>query len=168
VENSTAISHSQQDGRLRRIAVAFGSNLGDRRGAILAAAVDVGRILTDFALSPIIETAPVGPGQENAPSYLNAVGVGLSSASSRELLHELMAIEQLAGRTRPYPGAPRGIDLDLILAGEDVVDEPDLQVPHPRFRERRFVLEPLTTIAGDMRDPVTALTVAELLRHLGK
>jgi 2-amino-4-hydroxy-6-hydroxymethyldihydropteridine diphosphokinase len=168
MENSTAISHPQQDGRLRRIAVAFGSNLGDRRGAILAAAADVGRILADFVLSPIIETAPVGPGQQNAPSYLNAVGVGLSTASSRELLHELTGIEQQAGRTRPYPGAPRVLDLDLILAGEDVVDEPDLQVPHSRFRERQFVLEPLATIAADMRDPVTGLTVVELLRRLGR
>jgi 2-amino-4-hydroxy-6-hydroxymethyldihydropteridine diphosphokinase len=157
-----------ENGRLRRIAVAFGSNLGDRRAAILAAAAEVGRILTDFVLSPIIETAPVGPGQQHAPSYLNAVGVGLSSASSRELLHELMVIEQQAGRTRPYPGAPRVIDLDLILAGEDVVDEPDLQVPHPRFRERRFVLEPLTTTAADMHDPVTGLTVAELLQRLAR
>ncbi len=135
---------------LRRIVVAFGSNLGDRRGTILAAADDVGRILSNFTLSSLIETLPVGSGLERDPSYLNAVGVGVSDASARELLAELMAIEHATGRTRPYPGAPRVLDLDLILAGDDVIDEPGLQVPHPRFRERQFVLEPL---AADRAGP---------------
>ncbi len=148
---------------LRRIAVAFGSNLGDRRGTILAAAEDVGRLLSNFTLSSLIETLPVGSGLEHDPSYLNAVGVGVSDASARELLAELMAIEHATGRTRPYPGAPRVLDLDLILAGDDVIDEPGLQVPHPRFRERSFVLEPLAQIAPDLRDPVTGLTMGELV-----
>jgi 2-amino-4-hydroxy-6-hydroxymethyldihydropteridine diphosphokinase len=150
----------------RRIAVAFGSNLGDRHRTILAAAADVGRILSDFTLSPLIETLPVGPGLEGDPPFLNAVGVGVSDATPRELLAGLMAIERATGRTRPYPGAPRVLDLDLILAGDDVANEPEVQVPHPRFRDRQFVLEPLAAIAPDLRDPVTGMTVGQLWERL--
>lgn len=150
----------------RPIVVAFGSNLGDRRGAIENAAVQVGRILSNFRLSTLIETTPVGPGLDGDPLYLNAVGVGDSILPARELLARLLAIEAAAGRTRPRPGAPRVIDLDLILAGDEVIDEPDLKVPHPRFRERRFVLEPLASLAPDLRDPVTGMTVGELLWRL--
>lgn len=145
------------------IVVAFGANLGDRHRAIRNAAERTATLLTSFRLSPIIETQPVGEGLEHDPPYLNAVGVGESSLSTRELFEALRAIEAQAGRTRPYPGAPRTLDLDLILAGDDVVDEPGLQVPHPRFRDRLFVLEPLAAIAPDLVDPVTNRTIAQLL-----
>jgi len=94
------------------------------------------------------------------------VGVGESNLPPRELLARLQAIEQAAGRTRPYPGAPRTLDLDLILAGDAVVDEEGLQVPHPRFRERRFVLGPLAELAPDLRDPASGQTIRELLSRL--
>ncbi|MEO6236395.1 MAG: 2-amino-4-hydroxy-6-hydroxymethyldihydropteridine diphosphokinase [Vicinamibacterales bacterium] len=147
----------------RVVAVAFGSNIGDRRGQILTAAREVAAVLDGFVLSPIIETAPVGAGLDNDPPYLNAAGIGTSSRPGSDVFAALRAIEFAAGRTRPYPGAPRTLDLDLILAGEDVVEEPDLQIPHPRFRERLFVLEPLAAIAPDLIDPVSGRTVAELL-----
>jgi 2-amino-4-hydroxy-6-hydroxymethyldihydropteridine diphosphokinase len=143
--------------------VAFGSNLADRAEQILEASRDVAAILRDFTLSSVIETAPVGAGLEHDPPFLNAVGVGTSALSPRELLERLRAIEQRFGRERPYTGAPRTLDLDLILVGEEIVDEPELQVPHPRFRDRLFVLEPLAEIAPHLRDPVTGLTIRELL-----
>jgi 2-amino-4-hydroxy-6-hydroxymethyldihydropteridine diphosphokinase len=134
--------------------------------AILAAADRVSALLANFKLSSLIETDPVGAGLENDPRYLNAVGVGESDAPARDLLDTLLAIEHQFGRTRPYQGAPRTVDLDLILAGPDQIDEPGLHVPHPRFRDRRFVLEPLAEIAPDLRDPLTGLTVRELLMRL--
>ncbi len=146
-----------------KVVVAFGSNLGDRRQAIVDAARWVGDLLSGFTLSSIIETAPVGAGLEHDPPYLNAVGVGESDRPVRDVFEALRAIEARAGRTRPYPGAPRTLDLDLILAGNEVVDEGDLQIPHPRFRDRRFVLEPLAEIAPDLVDPVTGLSIRALL-----
>ena len=148
------------------VVIGFGSNLGDRHTAILDAAAQVAAFLASFRLSAIIETQPLGPGLENDPAYLNAVGVGESSLSPRELLAKLRSIEGAAGRTRSTPGAPRTLDLDLILAGDRVIEEPELQVPHPRFRERRFVLEPLAELEPDLRDPVTGLTIQALLNRL--
>ncbi len=148
-----------------RVAVALGSNLGDRSAHLAFAAGRLGSILTGLRISRFFETAPVGVG-EAQPDFLNAAAVGTTALSARALLDALLAIERERGRERPRPNAPRTLDLDLILFGADVVDEPDLIVPHPRFRGRRFVLEPLAEIAPDMRDPVTGLTVGELLERL--
>jgi 2-amino-4-hydroxy-6-hydroxymethyldihydropteridine diphosphokinase len=100
--------------------------------------------------------------------FLNAAATGESTLPAPHLLDALLGIERQFGRERPYQNAPRTIDLDLILYGEEVIDLPQLTVPHPRFRERRFVLEPLVEIAADWIDPVTRKTVAQLfdeLRH---
>ncbi len=145
-----------------RVAVSLGSNLGDRR-AHLEYAVDALKLdLTDVSVSSLIETEPVGVGSEHGV-YLNAVVVGWTQLSARDLLDRLLEIEEERGRMRPYPMAPRTLDLDLILYGQEIITESDLRVPHPAFREREFVLGPLAAIAPDMVDPVTRKTVAELL-----
>lgn len=154
-------------GRRRAVVVAFGSNIGDRERQIREAAARVASFLSHFRLSPIIETAPVGAGTEGQPPYLNAVGIGESALPPAALLARLQAIEEAAGRTRTFPNAPRTLDLDLIVSGDDIVETGNVRVPHPRFRERRFVLEPLAAIAPDLRDPVTGLTTRELLARLG-
>jgi 2-amino-4-hydroxy-6-hydroxymethyldihydropteridine diphosphokinase len=153
-------------GRSLRVAIAIGSNLGDRRAAIAFAADRLGALIHSVTLSDSIETEPEGEGLEDQPLYLNAVAVGETALGARELLDALLTIERDYGRERPYPGAPRTLDLDLILLGDSREDSPGLHVPHPRFRERFFVLGPLAEIAPEMVDPVTGLRVWELLRNL--
>ena len=146
--------------------VALGSNLGDRREAIAFAAGRLSLLLGDLTLSAIIETEPEGEGLGDQPLYLNAVLVGETSLGARELLDRLLEIEAEFGRTRPAPGAARTLDLDLVMLGDAVIEEPGLHVPHPRFRERFFVLGPLAELEPDLRDPVTGLRMWELLRAL--
>jgi 2-amino-4-hydroxy-6-hydroxymethyldihydropteridine diphosphokinase len=151
---------------MQRVAIALGSNLGDRRAAIEFATGRLAAFISDLSLSDIVETEPEGEGPSSQPRYLNAVAVGHTALNAHALLTELLGIERDYGRERPYPGAPRTLDLDLVLLGDQILDEPDLHVPHPRFRTRFFVLGPLAEIAPEMRDPVTGLRVGELLRQL--
>jgi 2-amino-4-hydroxy-6-hydroxymethyldihydropteridine diphosphokinase len=153
-------------GKIRRAVVALGSNLGDRRAALDFAASRLAPLLIGFTLSDAVETDPEGEGLHDQPRYLNAVAVGDTALGPRALLEALLAIEFDCGRERPYPAAPRTLDLDLILLGDEIVNEPGLQVPHPRFRERFFVLGPLAEVAPDLVDPVTGQRVVELLRTL--
>jgi len=146
--------------------IALGSNLGDRQAALDFAVARLAPLVSNLTLSSIIETEPAGEGLQDQPLYLNAVAVGHTALTARELLDALLAIEKACGRERPYAGAPRTLDLDLILLGATIRNSTGLQVPHPRFRERTFVLGPLVEIAPDMIDPVTGLTVAQLLRKL--
>ena len=146
-------------------AIALGSNLGDRRAHLDFAVGRLGALLDNLRVSNYIETEPVGvPGPQ--PLFLNAAAVGDTTLTPRALLDTLLAIERERERARPYPNAPRTLDLDLILFGEHVMDEPGLLIPHPRFRERQFVLEPLAGIAPELVDPVTARTVAALLAKI--
>ncbi len=148
------------------VAVALGSNLGDRSRTLDAAVEHLRRFLTDVQVSSYHDTAPVGV--EPQPRFLNAAAVGHATSTAAELLAELLRIETLYGRQRPGPGAPRTLDLDLILFGDAVMREDGLEVPHPRFRERAFVLAPLSEIAPNWRDPVSGMTVLELLSRLGR
>lgn len=151
---------------MTRVAVAIGSNLGNRDEAIAFATTQLALLLSNLAVSHTVETWPLGEGTENQNLYLNAAAVGETDRSPREVLDALMAIEHAYGRERPFPNAPRTLDLDLILFGRDIVIEAGLEVPHPRFRDRFFVLGPLAEVAPDMVDPVTGLRVGELLRAL--
>jgi 2-amino-4-hydroxy-6-hydroxymethyldihydropteridine diphosphokinase len=152
---------------LIRVAISLGSNLGDRR-AHLDYAIDALRLdLADMTVSSFAETQPVGVGPEHGP-YLNAAIVGRTHLTARLLLERLLEIEEEEGRARPYPMAPRTLDLDLVLYGDQRIEEDGISVPHPRFRERDFVLRPLAEIAPEMIDPVTGKRVSELLNRRGE
>lgn len=150
-----------------RAFVAFGANLGDPVAAF-ALALERLDALPDthvVARSALYRTAPIGVGAQ--PDYINAVIALDTTLDARALLDALLAIEHEGGRTRDFHMAPRTMDLDLLLHGDSVIDEPGLQVPHPRMHLRAFTLHPLAEIAPDALIPgigtVTALlpTVAD-------
>ena len=146
------------------VAIALGSNLGDREANLAFGLSALPGFITNLKQSRWHDTAPVGVSPDQ-PRYLNGVVVGETSLGARELLDRLLLIEDAAGRTRPSPMAPRTLDLDLILFGDKKIAEPGLAVPHPRFRERLFVLEPLAEVAPDWIDPVTGRSISELLQQ---
>jgi 2-amino-4-hydroxy-6-hydroxymethyldihydropteridine diphosphokinase len=148
------------------VAIALGSNVGDRTATLQSATTRLQSIVSGIRASAFIDTPYVG--DDVQPSVLNAAVTGVTALDAHALLERLLAIEQEFGRTRPYGGAPRTLDLDLILYGNAIISEPGLMVPHPRFRERRFVLEPLAEIAPDWRDPVSGKTISELLDALSR
>ena len=129
---------------MTRAYVGLGANLGDRAAMLRAAleqlAAEPG--LEVVAVSPVRETEPVG--YHDQPRFLNAAAAVETELPPRELLDRLLGIERRLGRTREGPRfGPRTIDLDLLLYGDEQIDEPGLEVPHPRLHERLFVLEPL-------------------------
>jgi 2-amino-4-hydroxy-6-hydroxymethyldihydropteridine diphosphokinase len=145
---------------LNRVAIALGSNVGDRASHLAFAVGRLRTFIDDLRVSSWHDTAPVDVAPQ--PNFLNAAVVGTTSLFPREVLDELLRIERERGRARPYEGAPRTLDLDLVLYGDELINEPGLHVPHPRFRERLFVLTPLLEIAEDWVDPETGQSIREL------
>jgi 2-amino-4-hydroxy-6-hydroxymethyldihydropteridine diphosphokinase len=145
--------------------IAIGANLGDRLQSMRHALAALRKIqgVEVRAASSVYDTAPVGPPDQ--PRYLNAAVAVRTTLGPRQLLDALLAVERDLGRERGTTRwTARTIDLDLILHGECRVDDGDLRVPHPRFRERAFVLLPLAEIAPFARDPETGERVESLLR----
>jgi 2-amino-4-hydroxy-6-hydroxymethyldihydropteridine diphosphokinase len=143
-----------------RAYIGLGSNLGDREQQIRDAAELIGA----RRLSTIRETEPWGLADQ--PRFLNAVAEIETSLTPRHLLDSLLDVEGRLGRERGGPRwGPRTIDLDLLLYGEQAIDEPGLEVPHPRLRERLFVLEPLAELVPAQKIPGNG-TVAEALAGL--
>ena len=132
--------------KAERVFVGLGANLGDAQAtlknalAALAALPQTERV----AHSSLYRTAPI---QASGPDFVNAVAELHTALEPQALLHALQAIESAHGRERPYPNSPRTLDLDLLLFGQRIVQEPGLEVPHPRLHERAFVLQPLLELA---------------------
>lgn len=129
--------------------VGLGANLGDPRATLTAALAALGR-LPGTRLSAVSSWWRSAPVQAQGPDFLNAVAALDTTLSARDLLAALQAIEARHGRERPYPNAPRTLDLDLLLHGDTVLHTPDLTLPHPRLHRRAFVLEPLAELAPDL------------------
>jgi 2-amino-4-hydroxy-6-hydroxymethyldihydropteridine diphosphokinase len=126
----------------RRAVIAMGSNLGDRLDNLqggLDALFDAPGF-TFVAVSPVFETAPVGGPEQ--PPYLNAVLIAETTLPARAVLDRCLGIEDAFGRVRREVWGPRTLDLDLIIYGDEVSDDPELTLPHPRAHERAFVLAP--------------------------
>ena len=139
---------------MKRAFVGLGANLGDREGTLRAAVGELGAQngIEVVAVSTLRETEPVGVGEQ--PPYLNGAVELETTLPARDLLELLLEVERRFGRVRVAgEHGPRTLDLDLLLYGDDVVDEPGLNVPHPRLHERRFVLEPLAELAPGLVVP---------------
>jgi len=128
--------------------IGIGANLGDARGNVVDALARLGRQsgCRLLASSSLWRTAPV---DASGDDYINAVAVIETSLGAHVLLAALHAIETAHGRERPYRNAPRTLDLDLLLYGDEIIHTPALTVPHPRMHERAFVLAPLLEIAPE-------------------
>ena len=153
------------DARWRQAALALGGNLGDRI-AILRSALE--RLATTpgislVGVSPVFETAPIGGPEQ--PDFLNAVVIAQTNLAPRQLLECTRAVEEDLGRVRTIRWWPRTIDIDLLVVGDLVVDEPDLTLPHPRATQRAFVVVPWLRADPQARLPGGSL-VADVTAHL--
>jgi 2-amino-4-hydroxy-6-hydroxymethyldihydropteridine diphosphokinase len=141
------------------VAIGLGANLGDR-GQALAGALQALAGLPDtqlLAVSSLYRTAPM---DSSGPDYLNAVAAVRTTLAPLAMLDALQSIELAAGRERPFRNAPRTLDLDIELWGDERIEWPRLTVPHPRMHERAFVLVPLAEIAPQRVTPAQLQTVA--------
>jgi 2-amino-4-hydroxy-6-hydroxymethyldihydropteridine diphosphokinase len=133
--------------------IGIGANLGDAKGNVLDALERLGRLpgARLIQASSLYRTAPI---DSSGDDYINAVAAVDTDLDAHTLLQALFGIEQAHGRERPYRNAPRTLDLDLLLYGDQVIaDAPALIVPHPRMHERAFVLAPLAELAPELRIP---------------
>ena len=149
-------------------AIGLGANIGDRRSTIETAV----KMLSELAqidvvkVSTLRETEPVGVTDQ--PDFLNGVVVLATNMDPRDLMSECMRIEKCLGRKRKERWGPRTIDLDLLLYGSDIIEEPGMTVPHPRMAERAFVLEPLAEVLPDWRHPILGRTAWSLWESFGR
>lgn len=152
---------SRDESLERLCAIALGSNLGDSRAILTSALKTLAQTpgMKLKARSSWYQTKAIGPPQ---PDYINGCALLEVEMSPQELLEALLSVENKFGRVRRDRWGPRTLDLDLLLYEDTVLDTPHLQLPHPRMRERAFVLIPLAEIAPDWIDPVSGIAIAAL------
>ena len=143
------------------VALALGSNLDDRLGRLAAAVDALDAVIELLAVSSVYESDPVGPVADQPP-FLNAALTARTTLGPLELLDVALDLETRAGRRRSLAGGPRTLDVDLILFGRATLARSTLRIPHPRWRDRSFVLAPLAEIAPSWVDPESGRTVLDL------
>ena len=144
----------------KTVYLSLGSNLGDRAANLRLALEKLGDLGTVQGVSAFYETEPIELTAQ--PWFLNCAAKLDTEKMPRQLISGILNLEQEMGRQRKQKNGPRIIDIDILLFGTSVIDTHSLTVPHPRLHERRFVLEPLTEIAPDVRHPIFKRTVREL------
>jgi len=145
--------------------LSLGSNLGDREGCLREAISRLGDLGVISQVSTFYETQPVEV-RGDQPWFLNCALAMETELEAVAFLGRMLAVEQSMGRVRTEPKGPRTIDIDILFFGNDVLDTPELTVPHPTMHQRRFVLQPLAEIAPAFVHPVLKRTVQELLDTL--
>lgn len=144
--------------------LALGSNVGNSQDYIARATKLLGDQLSGLRSAPIYTSKPVGYTEQ--ADFYNTVLEGETNLTPTELLDFTQSVEQRVGRIRRFRWGPREIDIDIILYGEKVVDEPDLHIPHQRFAERDFVLKPLLDLNPSLVDPRSHRSIQELYNEL--
>ncbi|MGZ4840357.1 MAG: 2-amino-4-hydroxy-6-hydroxymethyldihydropteridine diphosphokinase [Candidatus Angelobacter sp.] len=145
--------------------LSLGSNLGDREAQLREAIARLRELGVVTLVSAFYETEPVEV-ESKQPWFLNCAVAMETELMPLQFLKRMLALEQSMGRTRTEPKGPRTIDIDIVFFGNDVLDTPELSVPHPAMQQRRFVLEPLSEIAPDLLHPLLKRRVRDLLDSL--
>jgi 2-amino-4-hydroxy-6-hydroxymethyldihydropteridine diphosphokinase len=144
------------------IYLGLGSNVGDREAQLrLAVAALKERDILPWESASLYWTQPRDV--EDQPWFLNTVIEVRTLLEPEALMAACLEVEKKAGRIREIPRGPRSLDIDILIYKDRIIDSPQLSIPHPRFRERRFVLAPLSELAPDLADPVSGLTMIQLL-----
>jgi len=149
---------------MTRVFFALGSNVGDKKANVEEAIRWLRKSFEVRKVSPFYLTEPVG--YTDQPWFVNCVVEAETELGPKKVLQMCQGIEKIMGRSKTIKDGPRTIDLDLLLYGDELIEEEGLTVPHQRMHERRFVLKPLTDIAPNLKHPVTGLAVKSMLSKI--
>ena len=148
---------------MNSVFISIGSNLGDKIGNCKIAIEEIAAFAKILKVSSCYETEPLG--YEEQPNFINCAAEICTDLSPHDLLTKLNKIEDKLGRVRLEKWGPRTIDLDIVFFGNQVINDENLEIPHPRAHLRQFVLEPICEIAPEYLDPVLNQTVSVLVKE---